>query len=64
MLFGLVEMRGDEKVVVECWWSFIGRKDDGDKGSVWLMEYGERERKMCGDWFLGKDEKQRRKLLI
>jgi len=57
-------MRGDEKVVVECWWSFIGRKDDGDKGSVWLMEYGERERKMCGDWFLGKDEKQRRKLLI
>ena len=51
MLFGLVEMRGDEKVVVECWWSFIGRKDDGDKGSVWLMEYGERERKMCGDWF-------------
>ena len=36
----------------------MGRKDDGDKGSVWLMEYGERERKMCGDWFGEKMKKK------
>ena len=58
MLFGLVELRGDEKEVVEYCWSFMGRKDDGDKGSVWLKEYGERERKMCRDWFGEKMKKK------